>query len=106
MYFNNPKFTLEGAEKAEVMLKMLANKNRLIILCSLVEKEKSVGELQTLLSISQPLLSQHLAKMRQIGLVNTRRVGQTIFYSICSPETKAILEVLSTLYCPPEEKKS
>lgn len=103
-YFNDLDAMLNGAEKAEEMLKMLANKNRLVILCALINGEKSVGEMQKLLNISQPLLSQHLAKMRQIGLVTSRREGQSIFYCISSNETKAILDVLSKLYCPTEEK--
>ena len=104
--FNDLDILLKGAEKAEEMLKILANRNRLVILCSLHGGEKSVGEIQKLLPLSQPLLSQHLAKMRQMGLLSTRREGQSIIYTLMSDEAKALLDVLSRLYCSKEENDS
>lgn len=89
----------ENASKAETMLKLLANRHRLMILCHLVKSEKTVGELNACLSLSQPALSQHLAKMRLQGLVSDRKEGQSVFYKIASKEAAVILSTLYELYC-------
>ncbi|MCZ6509592.1 MAG: metalloregulator ArsR/SmtB family transcription factor [Alphaproteobacteria bacterium] len=81
------------------LLKSLANDRRFLILCHLSENERSVGELERLVDLSQSALSQHLARLRRDNLVQTRRVAQTIFYSIASPEADAILQTLYNLYC-------
>ena len=85
--------------QASRLLKSLANDRRLLILCHLSENEKSVGELERLVGLSQSALSQHLARLRRDDLVKTRRVAQTIFYSIASPEANAVLQTLYELYC-------
>lgn len=89
----------EKSGQASRLLKSLANDRRLLILCHLSENEKSVGELERLVDLSQSALSQHLARLRRDKLVQTRREAQTIFYSIASPEAGAVLQTLYTLYC-------
>jgi len=88
-----------SAGRASTLLKSMANENRLLILCQLVEGEKSVTELQGRLPLSQSALSQHLAVLRRDRLVTTKRVAQSIFYSLASLEVQAILMTLSDLYC-------
>lgn len=89
----------EKSGQASRLLKSLANDRRLLILCYLSETEKSVGELERLVDLSQSALSQHLARLRRDNLVQTRRDAQTIFYSIASPEAGAVLQTLHDLYC-------
>ena len=82
------------------MLKLLANENRLLLLCILItEGEVSVGELTERVGLSQPALSQHLAKLREDGLVSTRRTGTTIFYRISDPRVARIIANLHELFC-------
>jgi len=87
------------AGRAAIVLKSISNKSRLLILCQLVQGEKSVGELEGLIDLSQSALSQHLAVLRKNGLVKTRREAQMIFYSIRGTEVPAILTALYDLYC-------
>ena len=84
------------------MLKSLANERRLLILCHLIQGEKSVGELEKLVGLSQSALSQHLARLRKESLVATRREAQTIFYSVASNEARAVLATLYELFCAEE----
>lgn len=95
----NPARMEKNAEKAELLLKALANRNRLMILCLLIEGERSVGELVAELSLHGPTVSQHLALLRKDGLVKTRREGQTIWYSLSSVPARKLLEDLYHLYC-------
>lgn len=89
------------AGEAARMLKLLANENRLLILCRLVVAgEMSVGELAGVVELSQSALSQHLAKMREDGLVATRREAQTVFYRIADPNAERLLALLKDIYCP------
>ncbi len=89
------------AADAVSLLKLLANENRLLILCRLaVAGEASVGTLCDAIDLSQSALSQHLAKMRQDGLVATRRDAQTIYYRIADQDAGRILKVLKDIYCP------
>ncbi len=90
------------AEEAARMLATLANAKRLMALCHLLHGEKPVGQLAELIGLSPTALSQHLARMRDLDLVRTRREGQTIHYRLASPEVAAILETLYRLYCAPE----
>lgn len=87
------------AAEAEAFLRSLASRHRLMILCSLIETEMSVGELIRRLGLSQSNLSQHLAKLREEGLVATRRDGTTIFYRIGSDRVRPILAELYRLFC-------
>lgn len=95
----------ENAAGAGHLLKALGNPDRLLLLCQLVEGEMNVGELERRLGIVQPTLSQQLGVLRREGLVDTRRAGRQIFYSISSPQALAIIETLHGLYCAagPEE---
>ena len=89
------------AGEAVQLLRMLSNEKRLLILCRLVaQREVSVGELGAAVGLSQSALSQHLARMRQEGLVATRRQAQTIFYRVADPNARRILKLLKTIYCP------
>jgi ArsR family transcriptional regulator, virulence genes transcriptional regulator len=92
-----------AAEGATELLKALAHPHRLMILCQLVEGERSVGELAELLGIRDSTVSQHLALLRKDGLVVARRDGQTIWYSISSSPARAMLETLYRVYCKPEQ---
>ena len=89
------------ADEAAALVKALANKQRLMILCLLVERERSVGELNGLLDLSQSALSQHLAVLREENLVSTRRDGQTIHYALVDGPALRILQVLHDTYCAP-----
>ena len=84
------------------MLAAMANPKRLLVLCTLLAGEKSVGELAEIVRLSPAALSQHLGKMRALRLVATRRDGQTIFYSLASPEVRVLLETLYQIYCTPD----
>jgi DNA-binding transcriptional ArsR family regulator len=89
------------AGEAAGMLKLLANERRLKILCRLgAEREMSVGTLAQAVDLSQSALSQHLAKMRDEGLVATRRDAQTVFYRIADHNVARVLSVLKRIYCP------
>ncbi len=90
-----------AADKASGLLKALANRHRLIIICQLIEKERSVGELAALLKIRHSTVSQHLALLRKDGLVTARRDGQTIWYSIGSPQARALVRTVYRVYCAP-----
>ncbi len=81
------------------MLKQLANPNRLLILCQLLSAERSVGELVKSVGLSQSALSQHLAKMRDAGLVDSERRGQMVYYRLRSLQAHALLSALCAIYC-------
>ncbi|MFY8275315.1 ArsR/SmtB family transcription factor [Pseudoalteromonas sp. SSDWG2] len=89
----------DNAEQAQALLKLLANKNRLMILCCLQQGELSVSELNAQVPLSQSALSQHLAVLRQEQIVATRRDKQTIYYSLCNDNARAILTTLYSLFC-------
>jgi DNA-binding transcriptional ArsR family regulator len=88
-----------NADAASELLKALANRHRLLILCQLVEEERSVGELAQFLGIRDSAVSQHLAVLRRDGVVAARREGQTIWYSISSAPARAVIETLYRVYC-------
>ena len=92
---------LAAADEASGLLKSLANRHRLIIVCQLTEKERSVGELAALLKVRDSTVSQHLALLRKDGLVTARRDGQTIWYSIGSPQARELVRTLYQVYCAP-----
>lgn len=94
----------ERARDATVFLKALANENRLLVLCHLAEGEKSVTELEQLIGIRQPTLSQQLARLRSENLVTTRRVAKTVYYSLASTEVALVIQLLHKMFC--EEDKS
>ncbi len=98
----DPKQLQRRAEEASLLLKALGNARRLMILCQLLEGEKSVGELVRLIGLSQSALSQHLARLRRDRLVSTRRSAQTIYYAIAGAEARTLLKALHGLYCARE----
>lgn len=92
---------LEHAQTACEFLKALANENRLLLLCLLANGEKSVSELESALGVRQPTVSQQLARLRADNLVNARRNGKTIYYSLKSKEARQVIDLLYTLFCAP-----
>lgn len=92
------------AGEAAALLKALAHEARLMVLCQLVEGEHSAGALQATSGLSQSALSQHLARLREEGLVATRREAQTIYYRLADPKAARVLETLAAIYCPPKRK--
>lgn len=94
-----PEEMVENARQAADILKALGHESRLLILCLLAEGEKPVTELERLLAMKQPAVSQQLARLRADDLVATRRDGKTIYYSIASSEVREIIRVLYDLFC-------
>jgi DNA-binding transcriptional ArsR family regulator len=86
---------LDNAREASAFLKALAHETRLLILCLLVDGEKSVGELERKLRLRQPFVSQQLARLRADDLVEARRDGKNIYYAIARPE---VMEIIGSLY--------
>lgn len=89
-----------SAGQTTQLLKNLANEDRLLLLCQMVDGEKCVSDFEELLDIRQPTLSQQLGILRNAQLVNTRRDGKRIYYSLASDEVKQVLSLLYMLYCP------
>ena len=89
-----------AAERASALMKILGHTDRLMILCNLAEGERAVGELADSLGLSQSSLSQHLARMRSQGLVETRRQAQTIYYRLIDGEARKVIKSLYRIYCP------
>lgn len=91
-----------NASEAAKLLRALANERRLVILCQLADGERSVGELLPKVGLSQSALSQHLAKLREEGIVATRREAQTIWYRIEDPAAVKLVMTLADIFCPVE----
>lgn len=91
----------EAAGAAEELLKALANRHRLMILCQLADGERSVGELAAFLGLRDSTVSQHLALLRKDSLVTARREGQTVWYAIASPAAQRMIETVYQIYCVP-----
>lgn len=89
----------ENSAEAAAVLKLLANQQRLLLLCALVTREHTVSELEALTGLSQSAMSQHLARLREEGIVSTRREAQRIFYSLSDNKVARILETIHSLYC-------
>ena len=96
----------KAAGQACGLLKVLANQDRLLLLCQMTQGEYSVGELAELTGIRQPTLSQQLTVLRDEEMVATRREGKQIYYRITSREALAVMTVLHALYCATEEEKT
>ena len=92
---------LKNSAAAEAFLKCMANRNRLMILCALLDGNKSVGELNAEVPLSQSALSQHLSVLRDAGLVTTQREAQTIHYSLADERVRSLLNTLYNLFCVP-----
>ena len=95
----DPESMREHAADATRLLKALANEKRLMLLCLLVEGERSVGELNARVELSQSALSQHLAVLREDGLVTTRREAQTIYYAVAPGPARQVIATLHDVYC-------
>jgi DNA-binding transcriptional ArsR family regulator len=94
-----PTYTVEqNHEQASALLKAMSNPHRLLVLCHLARGEKCVGELESIVGLSQSALSQHLARLRHDGVVKTRRDAQTIYYSLRGDEAMTILTALAGLF--------
>ena len=98
----SPELLRSNAGQAVSTLKLLANEDRLLLLCQLSQGESSVGELEQQLGIRQPTLSQQLGVLRSEQVVSTRRQGKNIFYSVSDPALLEILALLYLLYCSKE----
>lgn len=92
---------MRKARKASDFLKALSHENRLLLLCLLAERERSVSELETILSLRQPTVSQQLARLRLDGLVETRRVGKQTYYSLASEDVRQVIGVIYSIFCTP-----
>lgn len=101
----SPEAMHAHAGDAARLLKALANEKRLQVMCALVPGECSVGGLNERIDLSQSALSQHLAVLREQGLVATRRESQTIYYRIADPTVEQILKVLHGAYCGPDSAR-
>ena len=93
---------LRNAQAASEFLKALSHEARLVILCLLTEGEKSVTEIEQLLKLRQPAVSQQLARLRADDLVETRRDGKNIYYSLARPEVRQVIEALHAAFCAPD----
>ena len=90
---------MRKARKASDFLKALGHESRLLLLCLLVEKERSVSELENILSMRQPAVSQQLGRLRLDGMVTTRREGKAIYYSIASDDVRQVISILYRIFC-------
>lgn len=100
----NPDTLSTSASEAADLLSVLANANRLMVLCNLMAGEMAVQELADAVGMNQSALSQQLARLRALKLVNTRREGRTIYYSLASQEVAKILETLYGIFCGEDGK--
>ncbi len=98
-----PDMALRAGEVAELM-RTLANQNRLMIVCTLIEGEYSGGELEDMLGIQQPTLSQQLGVLRDAGLVETRRDAKQIFYRLTEEKAARLVGALYDIFCADEDK--
>ena len=101
----DPQKLVVNAEKASRLLKSMSHPSRLMVLCYLMDGERPVSALNDAIPLSQSALSQHLAGLRQAGLVDTRRESQAIHYRLRSKAVSRILEALYRIYCTPNHKE-
>lgn len=94
-----------SADAACRLMKVLSNPDRLLLLCQMTQGEKCVSELESLVGIEQPTLSQQLGVLRTEELVATRREGKSIYYRISSPSTRAVMEVLYAQFCNRQKER-
>lgn len=97
---------MRNARKASDFLKALSHENRLLLLCLLAERERSVTELENILSLRQPTVSQQLARLRLDNLVTTRREGKTIYYSLANEHVRRVISVIYAIYCEPADGRA
>jgi DNA-binding transcriptional ArsR family regulator len=96
---------LDNAREASEFLKALSHEVRLLILCFLIDGEKSVSEIEKMLKLRQPAVSQQLARLRADGLVETRRNGKNIYYSLARTEVRDVIQVLHDAFCRPRKAR-
>jgi DNA-binding transcriptional ArsR family regulator len=99
---------MRKARKASNFLKAISHENRLLLLCLLAERERSVSELENILSLRQSAVSQQLARLRYDGMVETRRDGKTIYYSLANDDVRSVISVIYDIFCAtpaPAKKK-
>ena len=96
---------MRNARDASDFLKAISNESRLLLLCLLAERERSVGELEAILGMRQSTVSQSLARLRYDDFVTTRRDGKTIYYSIANPDVKRVLTIIYDIFCERETDK-
>lgn len=99
---------MRNAREASDFLKALSHESRLLLLCLLAEGERSVTELETILSLRQPTVSQQLARLRFDGMVTTRRDGKVIYYSLANENVRQVISVIYGIFCEtakPDQKK-
>ena len=94
-----------SAKRASDFLKALAHESRLMILCILAEGEKSVSELEEILNLRQPTVSQQLARLRADGLVSTRRDGKAVYYKLASEEARIVIGAIYDVFCKKQRKR-
>lgn len=92
---------MRKARKASNFLKAVSHENRLLLLCLLAERERSVTELENILSLRQSAVSQQLARLRYDGMVDTRRDGKTIYYSLANDDVRQVISVIYNIFCAP-----
>jgi DNA-binding transcriptional ArsR family regulator len=96
---------MRKARKASDFLKALSHESRLLLLCLLAEGERSVTELENILSLRQPAVSQQLARLRFDGMVVARRDGKTIYYSLANDDVREVISVIYDIFCEPVRRK-
>lgn len=101
----SPADMAERAGEVAALLKTLAHPVRLMLACTLAQGEYAVGELEDMLDIHQPTLSQQLTVLREAGIVQTRREGKQIFYMLTAEKAARLIEALYAIYCAPEEPR-
>ena len=99
------KEIMRNARKASNLLKALSHESRLLILCLLAERERSVREIEEVLSLCQPMASQQLARLRYDSMVTTRREGKTIYYSLANADVHELISVICHIFCRRSRKR-
>ena len=97
---------MRKARKASNFLKALSHENRLLLLCLLAERERSVTELENILSLRQSAVSQQLARLRYDGMVDTRRDGKTIYYSLADDDVRQVISVVYGIFCSTDAEQT
>lgn len=95
---------MTDARAASDFLKALSHESRLLLLCLLAERDRSVGELEEILSMRQSAVSQQLARLRYDDLVTTRREGKTVYYSLANDDVRSIISVIYDIFCTKKKK--
>ena len=99
----DPELMIGKARKASAFLKAMSHENRLLLLCLLAERERTVTELENILSLRQAMVSQQLARLRLDQLVTTRRDGKAIHYSLANDDVREVLAVIYRIFCRPPD---